>query len=114
MRGREGGSVGGAPGAGVHTPQRNAHGTGSDMSAEACTQQECAGRRRIAHHALHSLVVVHRTKREETAVRGGERDRNMSVSIPVSPNLAYSSRKKNTPRRKEKRKIRKKQRYIIC
>ena len=31
----------------------------------------------------------------------------MSVSIPVSPNLAYSSRKKNTPRRKEKRKIRK-------
>ena len=31
----------------------------------------------------------------------------MSVSIPVSPNIAYSSREKNTPRRKEKRKIRK-------
>ena len=31
----------------------------------------------------------------------------MSVSTPVSPNIAYSSREKNTPRRKEKRMIRK-------
>ena len=74
MRGREGGSVGGAHGAGVHTPQRNAHGIGSAMSAEACTQQECAGRRRIAHHVQHSLVVVHQTKREETASRGAGKE----------------------------------------
>ena len=45
MRGREGGSVGGAHGAGVHTPQKNAHGIGSAMSAGACTQQECAGKK---------------------------------------------------------------------
>ena len=32
----------------------------------------------------------------------------MSVSITVSPHIAYSSQKKNTPQRKEKRKIRKK------
>ena len=31
----------------------------------------------------------------------------MSVSIPVSPNIAYCSREKNTPQRKEKRMIRK-------
>ena len=35
MRGREGGSVGGAHGAGVHTPQKNAHRTGSAMSVHA-------------------------------------------------------------------------------
>ena len=70
MRGREGGSAGGAHGAGVHTPQRNAHGTGSAMSAEECTQQECAGRKK---NALHSLV-VHQTKREETAFRGAGKE----------------------------------------
>ena len=74
MRGREGGSVGGAHDAGVHTPQKNAHGIGSAMSAEACTQQECAGRKKIAHHALHSLVVVHHTKRGETAFRGAGKE----------------------------------------
>ena len=74
MRGREGGSVGGAHDAGVHTPQKNAHGIRSAMSAGACTQQECAGRRRIAQHALHILVVVHRTKREETAFRGAGKE----------------------------------------